>query len=92
MTGAADGGKYVVASESMCAFEVPVVEGVAAPTRETMAAHLCLDMLKKSPHLKILFELRYEAIGNRLNSGMPSIFLTEPVRITKDEVVQLSWK
>jgi hypothetical protein len=57
-----------------------------------MAAHLCLDMLKKSPHLKILFELRYEAIGNRLNSGLPNIFLTEPVRITKDEVVQLSWK
>ena len=69
-----------------------MVEGTAAPTRETMASHLCIDMLKQSPHLKILFELRYEAIGNRLNSGVPSVFLAEPVRIAKDEVVHLSWK
>lgn len=74
----------------MAALEVTVGDKAKA-TRETFGQYLSVDALKRSPHLQVCHELVYDVRTNKINSAFPLVFLRQPLRIAKDELVPLSF-
>ena len=65
--------------------------GAAVNGRDNFGSALDIKALKASACLRICHELEYQALGNRINSGFPGVFLERPFRVLQGELVQLSW-
>ena len=81
-----------MASDGVACLHVSQSSDVSmVPAKENFYSVLHPMGLRNSPHLKVVWALRFEAQQNRASPIWPHIFLKKPLRVQSGDLVQLSW-
>lgn len=87
--------KYTIASEGpacLVASERGELRQGTRPSRQNLSHFLDIPMLKSSPHLRLVQMLTIDPGNGRLTGEFPGVYFKDPVRIHKDELLQISWE
>jgi len=79
-----DGGQAVI--------EVAELGNEVEPTKENFLSFLNVKWLKASPYLIFIFTLEFKDSLHRINASWPHLYLQKPIKVTQDQLVQLSWE
>jgi hypothetical protein len=47
--------------------------------------------LKSSPYVHPVFSVNFTEAGHRINGSWPHIYLQKPIKVIKDQLLQLTW-
>jgi hypothetical protein len=71
--------------------EVAAAEETSVPNKDNFLGFVNLAWLKLSPYLHPVFSLNFFETGHRINGSYPHIYLQKPIKIIKDQLLQLTW-
>jgi hypothetical protein len=65
-----------------------------APPKNPTLVHLGnmidLSSVKSSTHTRVVHQLRFINLANKIESGFPNLYVAKPIRIKKGELVKLA--
>ena len=83
-------GTFTLKAESVAVLEPTIADKKAVANTSSFSGFVSVPGLKESSHLVIAHRLEFNAKGKELASDYPGVYLKSPVKIMKDELVQLT--
>jgi hypothetical protein len=82
--------RFNVTSVETAAFEVKPADAAPKNPSLTQLGNLIpLTSIKKSSHVQVVHQLRFDKGTNKIESGFPNLFAVKPVMIKKGQLIQL---
>ena len=78
-------------SDTAAVLEIPAPEDSAVPSKDNFVSFLKVAWLKSSPYVHPVFTVNFFEAGHRINGSWPHVYVQKPIKIVKDQLLQLTW-